>query len=144
MLKHRFARIIQGASLVLGPTLMGVSTFFWTAEGRQGVTAGTLTALGSVVWLYGLLGLWELVRGRRPVFGVLGGLAAVAGAFGGIAFGMQGFFEEAFGLGKEQSLAALEPHPVAATLLLWLPGPAFPAAVAALGAALLLARIGPR
>jgi len=137
-------RTLQGISLVLGPALNAAATFFWNDEGRHGVTAGTMVALSSVLWLPGLLGLWEAVRTSRPVVGSLGGLLAVVGAFGGITFGLQGFYEGVYGLSKQQSLDALAAHPVASQLALWLPGPVFPIALAILGFALAVARIVPR
>jgi hypothetical protein len=137
------ARAVQGISLILGPVLNVVATFFWSDEGRHGVTGGTLVALSSVVWLPGLLGLWEAVRAGRPVLGSLGGLLAVAGAFGGISFGLQGFYEGAFDMSKQQSLDALAAHPVASQLVLWLAGPMFPVALVVLGIALARARIVP-
>jgi hypothetical protein len=115
------ARAIQVISLILGPALNAIATFFWSDDGRHGVTGGTLVALSSVVWLPGLLGLWEAVRGGRPVLGSMGGLLAVVGAFGGVSFGLQGFYEGAFGMSKQQSLDALAAHPVASQLVLWLP-----------------------
>jgi hypothetical protein len=138
------ARVLQGTSLVLGPALNAAATFFWSDEGRHGVTGGTLVALSSVVWLPGLLGLWEAVRTSRPVVGSLGGALAVVGAFGGITFGLQGFYEGVYGLSKQQSLDALAAHPVAAQLALWLPGPVFPIALAVLGLALAWTRVVPR
>jgi hypothetical protein len=137
------ARAIQGISLILGPALNAIATFFWSDDGRHGVTGGTLVALSSVVWLPGLLGLWEAVRAGRPVLGSLGGLLAVVGAFGGVSFGLQGFYEGVFGMSKQQSLDALAAHPVASQLVLWLPGPVFPLALVVLGLALARARIVP-
>lgn len=139
----RFNRTVQGASLIAGPALTVVSTFLWDADGRHGVTGGALAALSSVVWLYGLLGLWDRLRPERPGWAALGSLAAIVGCFGGIAFGLQGFYEAVFGLTGDQSLDALAEHPVAAQLVLWLPGPAFPLSMIALGLALALTRKAP-
>lgn len=139
----RFNRTVQGASLIAGPLLTVVATFLWDAHGRHGVVGGALAALSSVVWLYGLLGLWDRLRPERPVWATLGSLAAILGTFGGIAFGLQGFYEGAFGLSGEESLAALAEHPVAAQLVLWLPGPTFPLSMIALGLALALTRKAP-
>lgn len=139
----RFNRTAQGVSLIAGPALTVASTFLWDADGRHGVTGGALAALSSVVWLYGLLGLWDRLRPERPVWATIGSLAAILGSFGGIAFGLQGFYEGVFGLSGEQSLDALAEHPVAAQFVLWLPGPTFPLSMIALGVGLLLARKAP-
>ena len=139
----RFNRIAQGASLIAGPALNVAATFLWDDDGRHGVTGGALAALASVAWAYGLLGLWDRLRPERPVWATLGSLAAIVGTFGGIAFGLQGFYEAVFGLSGEQSLDALAEHPVAAQLVLWLPGPTFPLSMIALGLALALTRKAP-
>ncbi|GLZ81995.1 hypothetical protein Afil01_68020 [Actinorhabdospora filicis] len=131
--EHPFERFARGASLIAGPVLNAIGTFYWNDEGRHGVTGGVIAALSSVVWLYGLLGLWDRVRAAKPVIGVLGSLLAVSGCFGGISFGLQGFYEAAFGLDKEASLAHLAQHPAATPLVLWLPGVTFPMSVIALG-----------
>lgn len=136
------ARTIQGASLIVGPALNGAATFFWT-DGRHGVIGGTLVVHSSVVWLPGLLGLWEVVRTSRPVLGTVGALSAVFGAFGGITFGLQGFYEGVFGLSQQQSLDALAEHPVAAQLVLWLPGPIFPLTLLLLAGAVAVTRSAP-
>lgn len=139
----RFNRAAQGAGLIAGPLLTVVATFMWDDDGRHGVTGGALAALASVAWVYGLLGLWDRLRPERPVWATLGSLAAIVGTFGGIAFGLQGFYEGVFGLSGEQSLDALAEHPVAAQLVLWLPGPTFPLSMIALGLALAFTRKAP-
>src|ERR1700754_1458993 len=136
------ARTLQGLSLIVAPTLNAIATFYWDDD-RHGVVGGTLVTLSSVLWLPGLLGLWEAVRTHRPVLGSVGAILALLGAFGGITFGMQGFYEGVYGLDKQQSLTALANHPVAEQLVLWLPGPLFPLSLLLLAAALLLSRTAP-
>jgi hypothetical protein len=136
------ARAVQGACLVVGPVLNAAATFQLT-DGRYGVTGGTLVALSSVLWLPGLLGVWEVVRARRPVLGTAGAVLSTVGAFGGIAFGLQGFYEGVFGLDQQESLGALAAHPIAAQLVLWLPGPVFPLSLLVLAAALARTRVAP-
>jgi hypothetical protein len=134
---------LRRASLVLGPLLLATSTFFWE-DGRYGLTGGVLVALASTTWVYGLIGAWELVHTRLPWAATCGLALTLLGTFGGIAFGLQGFFEGAFGLSAAESLAAICEQPVAAWLALWGPGPLFPLSLVLLGVALLWTRLVPR
>jgi hypothetical protein len=134
----------QGIALVLGPALLAVSTFYWNGEGRLGVTGGTLTAMATIVWLYGLVGLHAVIRERLPRYAALLLPALVVGGLGGLSFGFQGFYEGVLGLSKADSLGALAHHPVAAQLMLWLPGPVFPLSLILLAVGLLRSRVAPR
>lgn len=133
-------RYLHTLSLVTGPLLAAVATFFWEGD-RYGVTASVLLAFSTVAWIYGLLGLWERVAAWRPWFGGVGIVLALAGFLGGMAFSFQGFFEELYGVSKTGSLDAAAEHPAASALVLWLPGPAFPLGLCALGIALARARL---
>lgn len=136
-------RTLRVISLILGPALLAASSFFWDA-GRYGVIGGVLSALATPVWLYGLLGVWEHLQQRLPRLGTLGIIGLIIGVFGGIAFGLQGFFEAVFGVSGAESLAATADHPLAANLVLWLPGPAFPLTMVLLGVLLFHTRAVPR
>jgi hypothetical protein len=133
----------QGIALIVGPALLAASTFFWNGEGRLGVTGGTLTALGTTVWLYGLVGLVAVLRERMPRYAAVLLPALVVGGLGGVGFGFQGFFEGVLGLSKADSLAALAHHQLAAEVILWLPGPAFPLALLLLAVGLWRSRLAP-
>jgi hypothetical protein len=131
---------LRAGALVLGPALMAASGFFWV-DGRYGLIGGTLVALGSLSWLYGLLGVWEYLQPRLPRASAVGIVATLLGAFGGIAFGLQGVFEELFDVSGPQSLAAATAHPVVSWAVLWGPGPMFPISLVLLGVALLRAGV---
>lgn len=134
---------LRRASIVLGPLLLAASTFFWEG-GRYGVTGGVLVALSGIAWVYGLIGIWERLHPQLPVAAALGLVLTLLGTFGGIAFGLQGFFEGAFGQPAAESLTAVGEHPVASWLVLWGPGPLFPLSLVLLGAALLWTQLVPR
>ncbi|WP_335991933.1 hypothetical protein [Glycomyces sp. MUSA5-2] len=135
-------RHLATASLLLGPLLGATATFLWESD-RYGVTASTVLMCSTVAWIYGLLAVWTRIGERRPWLGALGSLLALAGFAGGMAFSLQGFFEGIFGVSGPDSLAAAAEHPVASAVVLWIPGPAFPLALCALGAALLWTRLAP-
>jgi hypothetical protein len=134
--------VLRCASLALGPLLLATSTFFWE-DGRYGVTGGTLVALSSAAWVYGLIGAWERLVPRLPVVATAGLVLTLLGTLGGIAFGLQGFFEGTFEVSATESLTAVGEHPVATWLILWGPGPLFPLSLVLLGASLLWARLVP-
>lgn len=117
---------------------MAASTFFWQ-DGRYGLTGGVLVALSAIAWVYGLLAIWEWLYASYPRLAACGVVVSLLGCFGGIAFGLQGFFEGMFGVSHEASLAATAAHPVAANVVLWIPGPAFPLSLMLMG--VLLARV---
>lgn len=136
-------RHLQFLSLLAGPLLGAVATFFWESD-RYGITAGVILMLSTVAWIYGLLGVWERIAAWKPWAGGLGIGLALLGFTGGMAFSLQGFFEGMFAISGTASLDAAAEHPVAAAVVLWIPGPAFPLGLCALGAALAWSRLAPR
>lgn len=134
---------LQAVGLLLGPLIFAMSPFFWV-DGHYGVTGGTLIALAMVPWVYGLIGEYERLRPRVPLLAGLWLLLLLIGMFGSIAFGLQGFFEGAFGISDRASLAALDGYPPHSLFVLWLPGPTFPLALLAFGAILGWTRMSPR
>lgn len=135
-------RTLTLGSLITGPVLLALSTFFWVG-GRYGIIGGILVAAAGVAWLYGLIRTWERVAGRHAWIGATGIVLTLAGSFGGIAFGLQGFFEALFGLTGAQSLRAAGAHPIGAAIVLWVPGPMMPLCLAALGVTAGLNRAAP-
>jgi hypothetical protein len=119
-------RGMQGAALVAGPLMFTVSTFFWESNGRYGVNAGTMVVLSLVLWLYGLLALFDALRARLPRYTAVALLVTVYGAIGGANFGLRGFYDGVFHLSATASLEALAPYPTQANLMLFWPGPLFP------------------
>ncbi len=123
---------------------MAVSTFLWEADGRYGVWGGVVIMIANALWIYGLLGVWERVAVWRPWSGGVGILLALGGCVGGIAFGLQGFFEGLFAVSGTASLEAADAYPVAAAIVLWIPGPLMPVSLFALGLDLALSKLAPR
>lgn len=136
-------RALQFISLIGGPLLGAAATFFWDGN-RYGVTAGAIGMVSAAVWIYGLLGVWERIAAWRPWVGGIGIVLALVGTAGGFAFSLQAFFEGVFGItNAEASLDAAAQHPLASAVVLWIPGPAFPACLSALGIALAWSRLAP-
>lgn len=133
---------LQAVAMVVGPVVFAASPFFWV-DGHYGVNGGMLIALSTVPWVFGLIGEYERLRERVPVAAGLWLLLLLVGMFGTIAFGLQGFFEGAFGLHDRVGLERFADDPPQSLLVLWLPGPSFPAAMFAFGALLLWTRTAP-
>jgi len=64
-------------------------------------------------------------------------------ACGGISFGLEGMFAEMFNISHPAMLQALAQHPVAANIVFWLPGPAFPISILILGIMLCVKKVVP-
>jgi hypothetical protein len=133
---------VTRAALVLGPAGSAIATYFWT-DGRYGASGGTILVLAMVVWAYGLIGLLGAVRPHAPRYAAVALPVFLYGIMGGAAFGFQGVFEDVFDQSADASLDALAAHPVAANLLLWIPGPVMPLSLLALGAVLGRTRVIP-
>lgn len=137
-----FVPFLTRACLVAGPLTFAASTFFWE-DGRYGATGGTLIALSVPIWAFGMIALLDRVRPAMPRYAAVATLVTLLGTVGGAGFGFQGFFDDAYGVDHDASLAALAEHPVATGLLLWYLGPLFPLALFALGVGLARTRLLP-
>ncbi|WP_051325443.1 hypothetical protein [Glycomyces tenuis] len=135
-------RTMRFISLIVGPLLMAVSTFFWEGE-RYGVTAGVIIMIANALWIYGLIGVWERIAAIKPWTGAIGIVLALLGCVGGIAFGLQGFFEGIFEISGSESLDAADAYPIASAIVLWLPGPLMPISLVALGIDLAWSKLAP-
>lgn len=133
---------LQAVALLLGPVIFAASPFFWI-DGHYGVNGGMLIALSMVPWVYGLIGEYERLRERVPIAAGLWLLLVLVGMFGSIAFGLQGFFEGAFGLHDRVGLERFADYPPQSLLVLWLPGPTFPGALLVFGLLLFWTRMSP-
>ena len=134
---------MQSIALVAGPLMFAVSTFFWQSDGRYGVIAGPMVVLALVLWLYGLLALFDTLRERLPRYVAVALLVAVYGAIGGSDFGLRGFYDGVFHLSPTASLAALAPYPTQADLMFFWPGPLFPISLLSLAVTLTWTRTVP-
>jgi hypothetical protein len=139
-----WARMPYALSLVIAPALFTAADAFWVGAAEYGLTAGTLLVLGSVFWVVAFAGLASAIRPHAPRLAGWGLLLGAYGAIcGGAAFGLQGVFNELYGVSHDQSLAALGEHPVVANVIFWMGGPAFPVTLLALACYLLVSRRAP-
>ncbi|MFC4909219.1 hypothetical protein [Actinomadura gamaensis] len=128
-------RIIAGSCLVLAPTVQALSTFFWE-ENRQGITTGTLIMVSTVFWIVGLAQLFRDIEPRVPRYATVAFPLAVYGCLGGDSFGLQGMFEELFGVGHDHAVRLLQEHQAAAFTTFWMAGVLFPTSLFVLGVVL--------
>jgi hypothetical protein len=140
----RWARMPYALSLVVAPALFTAADAFWVGAADCGLTAGVLLVLGSVFWVVAFAGLATAIRPHAPRLAGWGLLLGAYGAIcGGVAFGLQGVFNELYGVSHDRSLAALGEHPVVANAIFWVGGPAFPVTLLALAGYLLVSRRAP-
>lgn len=128
--------------IILGPALNFLAGFFWHSDGSQGVTGGTLTALSTGCWLFGLIGVYERLRPRSPRYVAAALGITVFGAVGGVAFAVQAIYEQLLNVTHAAAIDRLNEHPLATTLF-WICGPLFPLALAAFGVLLYRLRAAP-
>lgn len=121
-------------SLLIAPLLYAISGFYWLNGGQYSVTCGSYIIIGSFFWIFALDGLFALLKENSPRYAVLGKAIAIYGCVvGGICFGLQGVFAEMFNISHPNMLKALAQHPVAANVIFWIAGPAFPISIFLLG-----------
>ena len=132
------------SSLILAPLCYTISGFFWLNGGQYSVTCGTFVVIGSFFWVFAFDGLFGLLKNKTPVYVAWGKAIAIYGAVcGGVAFGLQGMFIEMFNISHTAMLQALAQHPVAANLIFWFGGPAFPLSILVLGITLCVKKVVP-
>lgn len=136
MVSH--TRFIAGSCLILAPAVQALSTFFWQ-EGRQGITTGTFIMLSSLCWIVGLARVFHDIEERVPRYAAIAFPLAVYGCIGGAAFGLQGMFEELFGVSHDQAVTLVGEHPAPAFITFWAAGLLFPTSLITL--AFVLTRI---
>lgn len=125
-------RMVAGVCLVMGPALQALSTFFWK-DGYQGLATGTLIVVATVCWIVGLGAVFRVIEERVPRYAAVGLPLTVYGCVGGVSFGVQGMYEELFGVPHDEAVRLLDQHPAPAFTAFWFAGPLFPLSIFALG-----------
>jgi hypothetical protein len=132
---HAPQRTLYGVGLVLGPLLLGLSTFFWNGE-ETGMAGGAMTMYSALFWLVGLYGLYHLIRPVMPRYAAYGALVTTFACFGFNNFGMEGIYMEVFralGTGTITMDTSRESMGGVAPLVMLLPGILWPLSTALLG-----------
>ncbi|NUT37117.1 MAG: hypothetical protein HOV79_29010 [Hamadaea sp.] len=137
-------RLPSVVCLLAGPVLFTIADLFWVGDAEYSLVAGTLLVLGSVAWIVGFAGIAAVIRPHAPRIAGWGMVLATYGAVcGGAAFGLQGVFNEMYGVSHSQALDSLSQHPVVAYVIFWAGGPAFPLTLVLLAIYLLASRRAP-
>ena len=133
---------IQFSSLILAPSLLGFSTFFWQ-NGEYSVNAATLLILSLFFWIPALQGLFGLIKNAHPRYAACGFLIAVFGCMSGICFAFLGYLSTVFKIDHQEYLIALSRYPFSSQLSLFASGPLFPLSIIVLGIMLAITRTIP-
>ena len=135
-------RMAQGTSLILAPSLLAASTFYWV-NGEYGVTSATLGTLSMFFWIPALTGLFGLLRDRTPRYATYGLWLAVFGCISGVCFMFLGYLTAVFNISHADYLRGLAGYPLSSQVLLFGSGPIFPLSLLVLGITLLRTRAVP-
>jgi hypothetical protein len=120
-------------SLLAAPLLILVSQFFWE-NGVLTNTAGWLQVLSYTLWIPAFHGMFYLVRDKMPNYAAIGFLIAIYACIGGNNFGIEGIFNEAFGITNLEAQNELHNKiGIGGVLSLYLPGVLFPLSLIVLG-----------
>lgn len=133
MITSRIDYRFWAISLVLGQLLLSLTSFFWKSNGRYSVNSGTFMEIAMVFWAFGFIGLFEIIKGKAPIYARLGLLYAIYGVFGGVAFAFEGVFSEIFNVSDKIGVEAHQFYPIQMNILLFWSGPAFPLSLLILG-----------
>lgn len=128
-LDYRFWAI----SLVLGQLLFSLTTFFWKTNGRYSVNGSTVMEMAMLFWAIGIIGLFEVLKEKTPIYARWGLLYAMYGVFGGVAFAFEGVYSEIFNVSDKIGVEAHKLFPTQMNILLFWSGPAFPLSLLVLG-----------
>jgi len=132
--------LLWGLCLILAPSVMFVSSFFWE-NGRYNATGGTLVVLDSLFLIPAFIGLFSLVKEQYPRYAVWAQPFAILGCLAGANFGFADFFTHVFHISHEDYLKTLADYPVAANILLFQTGPLVPLSLLILGVVYLRTRV---
>ena len=138
---HNRLTTFHGFCLISGQLLMGLSSFFWNADGRYTIDGSVIIILSMVFWAAGLQGVFALFNDKNPWYARIGRLYAMYGCFGGVGFGFEGLYSAIFSVGNKIGVAAYEKFPLQMNLALYWSGPAFPLSVLVLGIYLIYRKI---
>jgi hypothetical protein len=128
--------IVLGSSFIIGPLLLGASTFFWH-NGEYGVTGGAILVLSMAFWIPAFIGLFEFFKNKMPGYAHFGFMVATIGCISGANFGMVGVLLDCFRIPHDIYLKEAAKHALAFNILLFWPGPLFPLSLLVLGVNLL-------
>jgi len=131
---------LEGFSLIIAPSLLAASSFFWR-NGEYGVEGATMLILSLFCWIPALKCLFAFVEKKMPRYSILGYWIAVFGCISGVCFAFLGYLATIFNISHTEYLLELNSYPVTSQILLFGSGPLFPLSVLILGLMLIVNKV---
>ncbi|MBA4850871.1 hypothetical protein [Emticicia sp. BO119] len=119
--------------LVSGQLIVIISSFFWKENGRHTINGSVLVFFSMLFLAIGLIGIFDSLKPKLPVYSRLGLLYVLYGIFGGIAFAFEGLYSDIFNISDKIGVEAAKLYPTQLNLVLFWSGPAFPLSLLVLG-----------
>lgn len=131
---------LYGLGITLAQLITILSTFIWNENGRHSINGSVLVFFSSFLWVFGFLGLFELLKKKYPIYSRVGLVYAIYGAMGGVAFAFEGLYSVIFNVSDKIGVEAAELFPLQMNLVLFWAGPAFPLTLLIYGIMLVISK----
>ncbi|GAB3524108.1 hypothetical protein [Emticicia fontis] len=129
--------------LVSGQLIVSISSFFWKANGRHSVNGSVLVFFSTLFLSIGMMGLFDALKSKMPIYSRLGLLYAMYGIFGGVGFAFEGLYSATLNISDKIGFEAFKFFPTQMNLVLYWSGPAFPLTFLILGIVYIRAKVVP-
>src|SRR6218665_449063 len=80
--------------LVVGQFIVITSSFFWKVNGRHSINGSVLVFFSTLFLAIGLVGLFDILKSKMPIYSRLGFLYGMYGIFGGVGFAFEGLYSD--------------------------------------------------
>ncbi len=127
--------------LVLGQFIVIISSFFWKTNGRHMLNGSVMVFFSTLFLAIGMVGLFDILKPKMPIYSRLGFLYGMYGIFGGVGFAFEGLYSNVFNASERIGIEAFKLFPTQMNLVLYWSGPAFPITFLILGIVYIRAKV---